>query len=596
MRRTFRLTKIAALALAAVAITSPARAADIIETIRLSDQLKRLGQLIETGGLADTLKGEGPFTIFAPSDAAFEALGEGTLDQMDQEQLRTVLRHHVVEGQAIAANSIPERLESLSGEAISVFLAPDGLGLQSGDRKQPGESAAITGADIKADNGIIHVIDAVLVPEAMAPGMRIASPLPGTQVQPAAETPAHGHAIPYQGPLPPEHPNLEKIVPHLHEMQKPLKDWEKAALDVLYQRPSPQGPEPIPVSPPKAISVVGKGPVVQILPGPAVYPDKIPERLRTFHPIDSSNYSNNTVELERGEIRFVAIDRTLNDSKLSGDEMGLEVSFTDHEGNEWRIVQLALAPISTNVIQEPWWGGVTIDTPFHGHSGHDSPLLPLITCAMCSYGWADVWKNGVKVGSSILTHIMLSTDTRDDENDFHYRSYDSTDQPIRQVHLEIVPQADLPSPGGFLHVTWENAEIRRGSPDEFKDELAALQPDMPTVHLKAVEHLEWSDTEIHVEVGQPIKLVLTNDDPASFHAFTIPTQKGAVHVPLPQGTTWVTSLVFDQPGEYRFECPVANHAGRGMYGRIIVGGGVPGGTVGPSGTSTQAPEIAPERK
>jgi uncharacterized surface protein with fasciclin (FAS1) repeats/plastocyanin len=595
MTRITGLFRAAILMMPLSLVAQASLAANLVETAAGTGKLDTFIQALRAAGLAEELEGEGPFTIFAPSNAAFEALGQGTLDQMNQEQLRTVLRHHVVEGEAIAANSIPERLEALSGEAISVSLAPDGVGLQSGNRQQPGESAAITEADIKADNGIIHVIDAVLVPEAMAPGMRIASPLPGTKVEPAAETSTRGHAIPYQGPLPPEHPNLEEIVPYLHEMQKPLTDWQKAALDVLYQRPSPMGPEPIPVSPPKAISVVGKGPVVQILPGPAVYPDKIPERLRTFLP-EKIPYSNNTVELERGEIRFVAIDRTLNDTKLSQDEMALEATVTDHEGNEWRIVQLALAPISTSVIQEPWFGGVTIDTPFHGHSGHASPALPLITCAMCSYGWADVWKNGVKVGSSVLTHTMLSTDTRDDENDFHYRSYDSTDQPIRQFHLDIPAQADLPSPGGFLHVTWENAEIRRGSPDEFKDELAALQPDMPTVHLNAVEHLKWSDTEIHVEVGQPIKLVLTNDDPASFHAFTIPTQEGAVHVPLPQGTTWVTSLVFDQPGEYRFECPVMNHAGRGMYGRIIVGGGVPGGTVGPSGTSTQAPEIAPERK
>jgi hypothetical protein len=143
--------------------------------------------------------------------------------------------------------------------------------------------------------------------------------------------------------------------------------------------------------------------------------------------------------------------------------------------------------------------------------------------------------------------------------------------------------ANLPTPGGFLHVMWHESEFQRAEPAAMEANPPVRLPDYRTVTLDAVNHLQWSDTRIDLRVREPVRLVLNNMDPASFHGFHVSTPQGVVEVPLEQGSQWVTSLVFDQPGEYEFWCPVANHRGRGMYGRFVVAEGVPGGTEGPPG-------------
>jgi uncharacterized cupredoxin-like copper-binding protein len=386
----------------------------------------------------------------------------------------------------------------------------------------------------------------------------------------------------------------------------------QAALDVYWERPSPRGPEPIAYPQPKAVYVVGKGPVVQMLPGPSPFPDKLPEYYKTAT-ADSIRASNNTRRLPRGEVRFVAFDRTVNDTKLSRDSMEIDISLTDFEGNEWRIEQVALAPISNRPIFQPWFGGVVIDTLFHGHSGIATPAIPLVICGMCSYGWADVYKNGKRVRSSALMHIMITTDSRDDSKDFHYYDYDVTKNPMRQVHVELFSSNYLPSPGGFLHVTWENAEVHRGTPEEIKAIAPKMAEDIPTIELSAVPHLRWDREEIHLKAGQKYRLLVHNNDPVSFHQFHLQSKpKGAVHheqpkdlrheegltagrlgglwkpgdpdkpkkgdppapsavfFPLPQGTTWATMVMFEKPGEYPFLCPVGNHMRRGMHGKFVV--------------------------
>jgi uncharacterized cupredoxin-like copper-binding protein len=415
--------------------------------------------------------------------------------------------------------------------------------------------------------------------------------------------------VPYGGAFGPSDPPLTPEEPI--QLPEQLSPAELAALDVWYERPSPTGPAPIAVTPPKAIYAVGKGPVVQILPGPAVFPDKLSERYKVTRP-DGIPYSNNTRVLPRGEIRFVAVDRTAYDTKLSLDSMDIEISLTDFEGNEWRIEQVTLAPISDEVIPEPWFGGVIIDTPFHGHTGFASPALPLVRCMMCSYGWADVYKNGKRVRSSALMHVMLTTDSRDDSNNFNYYDYDVTDMPIRQIHIDLFPENHLPSPGGFLHVTWENAEWQIGTPEEIKAIAPEMGEDIPTITLSAAPHLRWDQQEIHVKAGQRYRLLVHNDDPASFHQFYLQSkpmaaeahaQPSGVHhnetytagrigglwkpgdpeykegdppapekvfFPLPQGSTWATFVTFEKPGEYEFVCPVGNHMRRGMHGKFVV--------------------------
>jgi hypothetical protein len=446
-------------------------------------------------------------------------------------------------------------------------------------------------------------------------------PAPTLDVDPAGVDPAPNifkpapsepvvRNVPYGGAFGPSDPPKTPLPPD----EKPLSAEVRAALDVWYQRPSPKGPEPIPVAQPKAIYVVGKSPVVQILPGPAVFPEELSEKYKITRP-DSIPYSNNTRRLPRGEIRFVSFDNTVNDTKLSRDSMEIDISFTDYEGAEWRIEQVALAPISSNPIHEPWFGGVVIDTLFHGHSGHASPALPLVRCMMCSYGWADVYKNGKKVASSALLHIMLTSDSRDDSRDFHYVEYDATKNPIRQVHIDAFPMNHLPSPGGFLHLTWENSEWKVGTPEEIKAIAPKMAKDLPTIEISAVPHLRWDRQEIHLKAGQKYRLLVHNSDPASFHQFRYhPTPEGAGHheqpkdlrhehtatagrtgplwkpgdpgytrdkkenpptprdyiFPLPQGSTWATIVQFDKPGEYEFMCPVGNHMRRGMHGKFVV--------------------------
>jgi hypothetical protein len=475
---------------------------------------------------------------------------------------------------------------------------------------------------------------AILATTLAACATEMVPPAPVTMNLPSPDAPAliampDGRVIrniPYSGAFGPSDPPI----PPVHPIQLPeaLSEAERATLDVWYERPSPKGPVPILVDPPKAIYVVGKGPVVQILPGPSPFPDKIPEQLKTAYPRDIQ-YSNNTRVLPRGEIRFMAVDRAAYDTKLSLDSMQLDASFTDHEGNDWRIEQVSLAPISSSVVLEPWFGGVTIDTPFHGHTGVASPGLPLVRCMMCSYGWADVYKNGERVASSALLHIMLTSDTRDDNNNFAYTKYDSTGEPIRQVHIDLFPSNFLPAPGGFLHITWENAEWKLGTPEEIEAIAPKIGfgPEIPTITLAAVPHLRWDQQEIHLKAGQKYRLLVHNDDPVSFHQFHVHDEpmtadqlrrpsgprhsetmtagrigklwkpgdpeaggghkhgntKGHKHgeaeaphkyfFPLPEGSTWATFVQFDKPGVYEFMCPVMNHARRGMRGKFIVTAG-----------------------
>ena len=177
---------------------------------------------------------------------------------------------------------------------------------------------------------------------------------------------------------------------------------------------------------------------------------------------------------------------------------------------------------------------------------------------------------------------MLSTQTHDPKAGYHYTCYDCTDRPIGEIHM-VVTEANLPTPGGFLHVMWHESEFARPTPEAMVANPPVRQPDFRTVTLDAVSHLQWSDTVIELTAGQPVRLVLNNMDPASFHGFVVRGPQGIVQVPLEQGSQWVTSLVFDQPGEYEFWCPVAYHRNRGMYGRFVVSEGVSGGTEGPPG-------------
>ena len=132
--------------------------ADIIETAEAAGSFNTLAKAIEAAGLTETLKGEGPFTVFAPTDEAFAKLPAGTLESLlqDQEKLATILKYHVVAGEVSSSQAMK------ISEANTV--AEKSLKISKAGKKLMVGNATVTKADIPASNGVIHVIDAVLLP------------------------------------------------------------------------------------------------------------------------------------------------------------------------------------------------------------------------------------------------------------------------------------------------------------------------------------------------------------------------------------------------------------------------------------------------
>jgi uncharacterized surface protein with fasciclin (FAS1) repeats len=130
---------------------------DIVDTAVAAGQFTTLVTAVQAAGLVETLKGEGPFTVFAPTDEAFAALPAGTLEALlaDPDQLRAVLTYHVV-ADAVPASEVVEldRVPTVQGGMLPVSTMD---GVQIG-------AAKVIQADIMASNGVIHVIDTVLVP------------------------------------------------------------------------------------------------------------------------------------------------------------------------------------------------------------------------------------------------------------------------------------------------------------------------------------------------------------------------------------------------------------------------------------------------
>lgn len=155
--------KIATL-LAGVAFTAPAFAANIVETASRAGTFNTLIAAAKAAGLADLLATKGHITVFAPTDAAFAALPPGTVESLlrpeNKDKLAAILSYHVV-GRAIPAARVPtERTQVRTLKATgdrSIAVRRQGSGVTV-------DNARVIQADIKADNGIIHVIDRVLIP------------------------------------------------------------------------------------------------------------------------------------------------------------------------------------------------------------------------------------------------------------------------------------------------------------------------------------------------------------------------------------------------------------------------------------------------
>ena len=159
-----RLLAAAALALPLTigAFGAKAQDADIVATADSAGDFKTLVEAVKAAGLADTLKGEGPFTVFAPTDQAFAKLPEGKLDSLlkpeNKDELVRILSNHVFAGKLTAADIAGQMtsFETLAGEELKV---------DSAGRVAKINQAAIKQPDIMASNGVIHVIDKVILPE-----------------------------------------------------------------------------------------------------------------------------------------------------------------------------------------------------------------------------------------------------------------------------------------------------------------------------------------------------------------------------------------------------------------------------------------------
>lgn len=131
--------------------------ADIVETAINAGSFNTLVAAVKAAGLVETLKGAGPFTVFAPSDEAFAKLPEGTVDGLlkDIPKLKQILTYHVVSGKVMAADVVKlKSAKTVEGSEVKID-ATNGVKINN---------SKVTTADVIADNGVIHIIDTVLMP------------------------------------------------------------------------------------------------------------------------------------------------------------------------------------------------------------------------------------------------------------------------------------------------------------------------------------------------------------------------------------------------------------------------------------------------
>jgi uncharacterized surface protein with fasciclin (FAS1) repeats len=155
-RTVLQLSAAAALLALSACATTPAPTS-ITDTVARTPQLSTLNRLLVESGLADTLRGAGPFTLFAPTDDAFKAVPAASMTQLanDKAMLRSVLSYHVVPGKLSSADIKNGPVKTLQG--ANVQLSKSGTFVTV-------EDALVQPADIQATNGVIHVIDRVLTP------------------------------------------------------------------------------------------------------------------------------------------------------------------------------------------------------------------------------------------------------------------------------------------------------------------------------------------------------------------------------------------------------------------------------------------------
>jgi uncharacterized surface protein with fasciclin (FAS1) repeats len=132
--------------------------ADIVDTAVKAGSFQTLVAAVQAAGLVDTLKGPGPFTVFAPTDEAFAKLPAGTVDALlkDIPKLKKILTYHVVSGKVMAADVVKlTSATTVEGSTVKIDASNGGVKIND---------STVTTADVAADNGVIHIMDTVLLP------------------------------------------------------------------------------------------------------------------------------------------------------------------------------------------------------------------------------------------------------------------------------------------------------------------------------------------------------------------------------------------------------------------------------------------------
>jgi uncharacterized surface protein with fasciclin (FAS1) repeats len=150
------MKKFISAAVVSLSMVSAANAADIVDTAVAAGNFKTLATALTAAGLIDTLKGKGPFTVFAPTDAAFAKVPKDQLDALlkDKAKLTSVLTYHVVPGKVMSKDVKAGMVKTVQGSSLNISTM-GGVMV---------DGAKVTAVDIIADNGVIHVIDSVVMP------------------------------------------------------------------------------------------------------------------------------------------------------------------------------------------------------------------------------------------------------------------------------------------------------------------------------------------------------------------------------------------------------------------------------------------------
>ena len=153
-RRALLATALLALMTGCATVSTPVSVAD---TLANTPSLSTLNGLVASAGLTDTLKGSGPFTVFAPSNDAFKAVPAKTMEDLTKhpEKLKELLTYHVLPGKTLAAQVKNSNAKTVNGADIALAKAGDIVTV---------ENAVVTQADIQATNGVVHIVDTVLLP------------------------------------------------------------------------------------------------------------------------------------------------------------------------------------------------------------------------------------------------------------------------------------------------------------------------------------------------------------------------------------------------------------------------------------------------